>query len=89
MPQPIVGDDKSGHRWMSNGLEVGGSGSSTLVMALGRRVDKLKAGNYNINSGMGANGFDGDSEAEAACRDPIHLVKRWTQVSAEAQPLAA
>jgi len=53
------------------------------------RVDKPKEGKYNNNLGMGANGFDGDSEAEAACRDSIHLVKRWTQVSAEAQPLAA
>lgn len=38
---------------------------------------------------MGANGFDGDSEAEVACRESTYLVKRWTKLSAEAHSVAA
>jgi len=38
---------------------------------------------------MGANGFDGDIEAEVACRESTNLVKRWTKLSAEALPVAA
>ena len=61
----------------------------TMPMRGEWRLTFRPASFYNRSRRMGANGFDGDSEAEAACRDSIHLVKRWAQVSAETLPVAA